>query len=74
MAPLARNVGDVALMLDAMVGHHPEDPISLPAPAVPFIRAIDEPAMPDTWHGVQISELLHYILKYGRSVSVPSST
>jgi amidase len=44
--PMARNVGDVALMLDAMVGHHPEDPISLPAPAVPFIRAIDEPAMP----------------------------
>ena len=44
--PLARNVGDVALMLDAMVGHHPEDPISLPAPAVPFIRAIDEPVVP----------------------------
>lgn len=44
--PLARNVGDVALMLDAMVGQHPEDPIALPAPAVPFVRAIDEPEMP----------------------------
>jgi len=44
--PLARNVGDVALMLDAMVGQHPEDPISLPAPSVPFTRAIDEPVMP----------------------------
>jgi amidase len=44
--PLARNVGDVALMLDAMVGQHPEDPIALPAPTVPFVRAIDEPEMP----------------------------
>ena len=44
--PLARNVGDVALMLDAMVGQHPEDPISQPAPSVPFTRAIDEPVMP----------------------------
>jgi amidase len=33
-------------MLDAMVGHHPEDPIALPAPTVPFVRAIDEPEMP----------------------------
>ena len=43
---MARNVPDVALMLDAMVGHHPEDPISLSAPTVPFLRAVDEPVVP----------------------------
>jgi amidase len=44
--PMARNVGDIALMLDAMVGEHPEDPISLPAPPVPFLRAVDDPVAP----------------------------
>ena len=39
--PMARNVGDVALMFDAMVGWHVEDPISLPAPAEPFQKAAD---------------------------------
>ena len=39
--PMARNVGDVGLMLDAMVGHHPGDPISLPAPAESFRRAAE---------------------------------
>lgn len=37
--PMARNVTDVALMLDAMVGYRIEDPISLPAPAEPFVDA-----------------------------------
>lgn len=32
--PMARSVADVALMLDAMVGHQPGDPLSFP-PAVP---------------------------------------
>lgn len=44
--PMARTVADAALMLDAQVGEHPIDPRSLPAPAVPFIRAVDEPAVP----------------------------
>lgn len=39
--PMARNVGDVALMLDAMCGWHVEDPISLPAPETPFQNAAD---------------------------------
>ena len=37
--PMARNVTDVALMLDAMVGQYPADPISLPIPNVPFLTA-----------------------------------
>ncbi len=28
--PMARNVGDVAMLLDVMAGRHPKDPISLP--------------------------------------------
>ncbi|MCC6777190.1 MAG: amidase [Hyphomicrobiales bacterium] len=31
--PIARNVGDAALMLDAMIGEHPSDPLALPVPA-----------------------------------------
>ncbi len=38
--PMARNVADVALMLDAMVGLHPEDPIALPAPETSFVAAL----------------------------------
>ena len=34
--PMARNVGDLALMLDAMAGEDPADPLSLPAPGTPF--------------------------------------
>src|SRR5271169_6297079 len=37
--PMARNVEDVALMLDAMSGWHIEDPISLPKPDEPFLTA-----------------------------------
>lgn len=44
--PLARNVGDVALMLDAMSGCHAEDPISIPAPPTPFLEAVDRPTGP----------------------------
>jgi amidase len=39
--PMARNVGDAALMLDAMTGWHIEDPLSLPPPAQPFQMAAD---------------------------------
>ena len=44
--PIARNVADVALMLDAMAGEHPEDPLSLVAPRVPFQRTALEPVAP----------------------------
>src|SRR5205807_2726379 len=38
--PMARNVEDLALLLDAMTGEHPADPLSLPAPARPFRDAM----------------------------------
>ncbi|HZD26924.1 MAG TPA: amidase family protein, partial [Alphaproteobacteria bacterium] len=39
VGPIARNVGDAALMLDAMVGRNDRDPLSLEAPARPFQEA-----------------------------------
>ncbi len=44
--PIARNVGDTALMLDAMVGEHREDPRSLAAPSDSFRAAAEAPAAP----------------------------
>ena len=38
--PMARTAEDAALFLDAMVGQHPQDPLSLPAPDLPFIEAV----------------------------------
>src|SRR5207249_11411708 len=44
--PMARNVADAALMLDAMVGYHEMDPISLPAPADSFLAAAQSSRLP----------------------------
>lgn len=44
--PMARTVGDTALMLDAMAGMHPRDPRSLPLPERPFTDAVDHPKTP----------------------------
>ena len=44
--PMGRNVADVALMLDAMAGHDPRDPLSFPAPAEPFVKSVAEPRAP----------------------------
>lgn len=38
--PMARNVEDLALLLDAMCGEHPADPLSLPKPPQPFREAV----------------------------------
>ena len=38
--PMARNVPDTALLLDAMVGHHPADPISLPRARESYVEAV----------------------------------
>jgi amidase len=35
--PMARNVDDLALLLDAMCGEHPADPLSLPALTISFL-------------------------------------
>jgi amidase len=37
--PMGRNVDDVALLLDAMSGEHPADPLSLPALPASFLSA-----------------------------------
>jgi amidase len=37
--PMARNIEDLALLLDAMSGEHAIDPLSLPAPATSFLSA-----------------------------------
>ena len=44
--PMARNVPDVALRLDAMVGHHPRDPISLPRTETRYLDAVKSRTKP----------------------------
>jgi len=39
VGPMARNVEDIALFLDAMSGEHPADPLSLPALPASFLSA-----------------------------------
>ena len=38
--PMARTVGDLALMLDAMAAFDPRDPLSIEPPAEPFLDAV----------------------------------
>jgi amidase len=44
--PMGRTVGDVALMLDAIVARHPEDPLSLDLPQEAFQIAAAERRLP----------------------------
>jgi len=44
--PMARNVEDIALMLDAMSGEHPADPLSLPSLPASFLSAARSGARP----------------------------
>src|ERR1700760_1226154 len=44
--PMARNVEDLALLLDAMSGEYADDPLSLPSPAVSFLSAARSGAKP----------------------------
>ncbi|MFW5679788.1 MAG: amidase [Pseudomonadota bacterium] len=41
--PMARDVRDCALMLDAMCGFEPRDPLSFDAPTTPFAAAVEQP-------------------------------
>jgi amidase len=41
IGPLGRTVADVALLLDAVSGHHPRDPHRPPRPAEPFAAAAE---------------------------------
>ena len=44
--PMARNMADVALMLDAQAGFDPRDPLSIPAPNTSFLAAAEQPVTP----------------------------
>jgi amidase len=44
--PMARNVADVALFLDAMAGECPRDPLTFPAPVRSFAAAVASPVAP----------------------------
>jgi amidase len=44
--PMGRTARDVALMLDAMTGEHPEDPLSLPRPAAGFLAQLEAASLP----------------------------
>lgn len=44
--PMARNVADLALFLDALSGRDAREPLSLPAPATPFLAAAQAPRLP----------------------------
>ena len=44
--PMARTVADVALFLDALVGTHPADPISLPKTEESYLNAVNNPRRP----------------------------
>ena len=44
--PMGRTVGDVALMLDALSGANPLDPLSIPEPNRAFTDWVDDPTTP----------------------------
>ena len=44
--PMARNMADVALMLDAQAGFDSRDPLSIPAPNTSFLAAAEQPVTP----------------------------
>jgi len=44
--PMARNVGDTGLFLDAMAGAHPAEPFGQPDPGTSFRAAAERPAVP----------------------------
>lgn len=44
--PMARDVGDLALFFDAMIGFDSADPLSSPSPDAPFLPAALDPARP----------------------------
>lgn len=41
--PIARNVADLALFMDALAGRCPHDPMTFDAPALPYVEAIRRP-------------------------------
>jgi aspartyl-tRNA(Asn)/glutamyl-tRNA(Gln) amidotransferase subunit A len=46
--PMGHEVGDCALLLEAIAGHDPRDSTSDPRPAPPYLASLDEPVRPLT--------------------------
>ena len=44
--PMARNIADMALLLDAMCGEYPDDPLSLPRLSASYAEATQRPEKP----------------------------
>jgi len=44
--PMARNVADLALFLDALAGYDAREAVSLPAPETPYLAAAQAPRLP----------------------------
>lgn len=44
--PMARNVTDLTLLMDAMCGHQSKSPLSLPSPKAPFLQSAQNPEKP----------------------------
>jgi amidase len=63
--PMARNVPDLALFLDAMAGFCPTDPQTFDAPATPFLDAVLRPAKP---------KRIAYTADFGGTVPVDRET
>lgn len=52
--PMARNVPDVALLLDAMSGVHTADCLSMPREAVPYLTAVEQ-ALQQNKHALRVA-------------------
>ncbi|MBX9677188.1 MAG: Asp-tRNA(Asn)/Glu-tRNA(Gln) amidotransferase subunit GatA [Gemmataceae bacterium] len=48
VGPFARDVGDVALLLESIAGHDPRDSTSGPRPSVAYSQTVDQPLKPLT--------------------------
>ena len=44
--PMARNVPDLALMFDTMCAENVDDPLTMPPPATPWVKAVHAPVKP----------------------------
>ena len=67
---MAKNVKDLALMLNASVGHQTDDPLSFDHAGPSFLAALKETVSSNGWLLVQILELLLKIKKSHESLKM----